>query len=135
MPMVSDNETTREFLNSQLKYVRENCPNLVTVAATLIPFRDVFYAGRIRLDPKTEEPFLWYAIRNHNLFPWLHMFAQVSDKDVIVNQFCEKTNELVIEHHSNLMSFVEFLRSLPRSVDAFMRENTDVREHQEFWED
>ncbi len=135
MSMVSDNKTTREFLNSQLKYVRENCPNLVTVAATLIPFRDVFYGGCIYLDSKTEEPFLWYAIRNHNLLPWLLMYARVSDKDVIVNQFCEKTNELVIEHHSDLMSFVEFLRSLPRTVDAFMSENTDVREHQEFWQE
>ena len=120
MPKVNDKPSTRELLNKKLELVRENCPNLVTVAATLIPFQDIFYRQGIGQDPSTDEPFLWYHIRNHNLLPNIEMCAEVNDQEVKVKQFCGDTGDLVAENYGHILSFLEFLRSLPRPIGVYM---------------
>ena len=120
MPKVNDKPSTREFLNEKLEFVRENCPNLVTVAAMLIPFNDIFYRKGVGQDPSTGEPFLWYHLRNHNLLPGIEMHAEVNDQEVKVKQFCSDSGDLVAENYGHIVPFLEFLRSLPRSVDLFM---------------
>ncbi len=122
MPKVNDKPSTREFLNEKLEFVRENCPNLVTVAATLVPFNDIFYREGVGQDPSTDEPFLWYHLRNHNLLPGVEMVAEVNDREVKVKQFCSDTGNLVAENYGHIVSFLEFLRTLPRPVDVFMRQ-------------
>lgn len=114
---------TLEYFNSELEFIRDKSPNLVTVAASLMPFRDAFYRVGVGTDPDGATALL-FDIVHPSLPEGFDMIAFVNECDVYITQSVTEDDEenggdVVISHRCNIRQFWEFLRTIPRSVGAF----------------
>lgn len=111
------------FINSELEFVRDKCPNLVTVAASTLPFRDAFYRVGVGTNPDGKSALL-FDIAANRLPPGIDMIAFVDESDVIIQQCVSEDDEedggdVLAEYRCDLRSFWEFLRTIPRGLVAF----------------
>lgn len=117
------NYELKDFINGELEFVRDKCPHLVTVAASLMPFRDAFY--RIGVGTSSEgESALLFDIASSHLPSGIDTIAIVDECEVVIQQCVseddeEDGGEVLAEYRCGLRSFWEFLRTIPRSLSAF----------------
>jgi len=112
----------RGFLNDELAFVREKCPHLVTVAASLLPFRDALVRFGTAHNEEGQAT-LVYDIAYPRLPDGVEMIAQIDERRVVIRQ-CVKEGEdhggdVLTVHVCDLPAFWEFLRTIPRGLDQF----------------
>jgi len=119
MATISESHTTRNYINDRLDWVRRECPNLVTVIASLLPFRDVFSLTAIH--PKQPAgDYILLEIINPNLPAEITVYALLDDEDVVIKEVNKTTHKVCEEYRGSISDFWNFLRSLPRGVSGFM---------------
>lgn len=115
----SDGGSPREFLNQSLEFVREKCPHLVVVAASMLPFKDAVIRHGILTDPETGERGLLYDLKAPCVPEGFEVIAFVSAEKVLVKQIDSDDDTVLSVHEFTLPMLWEYLRSLPRGISAF----------------
>ena len=115
-----DRESTAYFMNESLEFVREKAPNLVTIAASLLPFTDSFFKSGVAFDPDGKG-YLVYDICDSHLTDDIDMLAHIDENFVRVQQSVGEGDDQVIltTHYFQLPDFWEYLRTIPRGIGAF----------------
>ena len=116
---MSDVDNTRDFINDNLRHCREECPNLVTVAATLLPFYHCFVSiGYCVSEDDTQT--LMYKIGNSFREPEVETVAEVTTDVVNVYERDSTDTSIVLCHYElQIEGFWEYLRQLPRHVSNY----------------
>lgn len=116
-----------EFVNSNLTYWRENCPRLVTIGATLLPFADVIDSADGGSYPDGE-PYILIRIRHpDNRRGRDATTASITTKRVTISQLCDMDNPEEMQTASydcELPALWEYLRQLPRPPSTYGRART-----------
>ena len=116
---MSDHDNTRDYINDNLKHCREQCPNLVTVAASLLPFYHCFASiGYCVSDDDTQT--LLYKIGNSFREPEIETVAEVTTD--VVNVYERDRDDATVvycQYELRIEGFWEYLRQLPRHVSNY----------------
>ena len=122
-----DSESSAYFMNSKLNFVRDKAPNLVTIAASLLPFSDTFFKEGVSVD-QDGKGYLVYDICDPHLTDGVDMYAHIDENFVRVQQSVgdDEDKTVLTTHYFQLPDFWEYLRTIPRGIGAF---GTFVKEH------
>lgn len=115
----SQDLTVAKYMNGSLDFVRDRCPNLVTVAASLLPFDDAFFRNGVAGPDEVIGKALIYDIAYPRLPEGVSMIATVSEECVHIRQVDDEDDEVLAVHVCSLPEFWEFLRGIPRAVGVF----------------
>jgi hypothetical protein len=118
-----DKDSVAYFLNDNLDFVRDKAPNLVTVAASLLPFTDAMFRTGVAYDDE-DKGYLVYDICDAHLTDGVDMIAHIDEQYVRVQQILtdddDPTNRTVLTtHYFQLPDFWEYLRTIPRGIGTY----------------
>lgn len=121
-PRTPSPKHVRDFMNDELEFIRERCPSLVVVAASLLPFKDVCWrigvASRDESAPEACDVVLLDVMYPHNP-PDCDTIVEVDEEQALIKCVDEMDGEVISVHETTLPGLWEFLRSIPRSVAGF----------------
>jgi|MDSV01.3.fsa_nt_gb hypothetical protein len=116
-------DDTRNFINENLRQCRENCPNLVTVAASLLPFYHCFTKTGYMINEDGTQT-LSYELGTAPSSAYtpssVRTIAEVTTSVVnIYEQDVDDSSCIYSQYELQIEGFWEYLRQLPRHVSNY----------------